>query len=128
MSWANALIKDYFDFLNKKTVVFKDEKTEWVIIQTPFVGLFNDVIEIYAQKKGDRIILSDDGKTFENLNLISQKLNSAGELKNLAEKLLLNYGIQQKGGELVIEATSQNFAEKIHNLISSIIGLNKMFL
>ena len=56
MSWVNPLIQDYYNWLKSKTVILPDEKTEWVAIQTPFIGLFNDVIEMYAQKKGERII------------------------------------------------------------------------
>lgn len=128
MSWVNPLIQDYYNWLKSKTVILTDDKTEWVAIQTPFIGLFNDVIEIYAQNKGERIILSDNGETFHNLDLVGTSLNRAGERKNLAERILLNYGIQQKGTELVTEMTAQNFAQKKHNFLSAIMELNDLYV
>ena len=56
MIWANDLISEYYGWLKSKTVIITDESTEWVAIQTPFIGLYNDVVEIYAQKKGDNKI------------------------------------------------------------------------
>ena len=62
MIWANELINEYYGWLKSKTVIIPDISTEWVSIQTPFIGLYNDVIEIYAQKKGINIILSAKNK------------------------------------------------------------------
>ena len=79
-----------------------DSNTDWISIQTPFIGLFNDVIELYAQKKGDIITLSDNGDTFHNLELVGASLNRAGERKNIAERILLNYGVHLKDNELYL--------------------------
>ena len=128
MSWVNPLIQDYYNWLKSKTVILPDDKTEWVAIQTPFIGLFNDVIEMYAQKKGERIYLSDNGETFHNLELVGTSLHRAGERKNLAERILLNYGIQQQGSELITETTAQNFSQKKHNFLSAIMELNDLYV
>ena len=128
MSWVNPLIQEYYSWLKSKTVIIPDEKTEWVAIQTPFIGLFNDVIEMYAQKKGERIILSDNGETFHNLDLVGISLKRSSERKNLAERILLNYGIQQQGLELITETTAQNFAQKKHNFLSAILELNDLYV
>jgi hypothetical protein len=128
MSWVNPLIQDYYNWLKSKTVILPDAATEWVAIQTPFIGLFNDVIEIYAKKNGERIILSDNGETFHNLDLLGTSLNRAGERKNIAERILLNYGIQIYGSELITETTQQNFAQKKHNFLSAIMELNDLYV
>ncbi len=128
MSWVNPLIHDYYNWLKTKTVVLSDEKTDWVAIQTPFIGLCNDVIEMYAQKRGERIILSDNGETFHNLELVGTSVIRAGERKNLAERILLNYGIQQNGSELLTETTVPNFAQKKHNFLSAIMELNDLYV
>ncbi len=128
MSWVNPLIQDYYNWLRDKTVILPDIKTEWVAIQTPFIGLFNDVIEIYAQKKGEKIILSDNGETYHNLDLVGTSLNRVGERKNLADRIMLNYGIQQQGGELITETTAQNFSQKKHNFLSAIMELNDLYV
>lgn len=128
MIWVNALINDYYNWLKSKTVILPDDKTEWVAIQTPFIGLFNDVIEMYAQKKGDKILLSDNGETFHNLELVGTSLSRAGERRNLAERILLNYGVQMQKDELITETTSQNFAQKKHNFLSAIMELNDLYV
>ncbi|MCE6988489.1 DUF1828 domain-containing protein [Dyadobacter sp. CY323] len=128
MTWANTLINDYYGWLKSKTVVIPDERTEWVSIQTPFIGLFNDTIEMYAQKKGKKILLSDNGDTFHNLELVGASINRVGERRNIAERILLNYGIQLNNDELVTETTEQNFAQKKHNFLSAIMELNDLYV
>lgn len=128
MSWVNALINDYYSWLKSNTVILSDEKTGWVAIQTPFIGLFNDVIEMYARKQGDKIVLSDNGETFHNLELVGTSLNRAGERRGIAERILLNYGIQIHGDELLTETTVQNFAQKKHNFLSAIMELQDLYV
>lgn len=128
MTWVNSLINDYYIWLKSKTVIISDEKTEWVAIQTPFIGLFNDTIEMYAQKKENKIILSDNGETFHNLDLVGSSLNRTGERRNIAERILLNYGVQLKETELIAETTEQNFAQKKHNFLSAIMELNDLYV
>jgi hypothetical protein len=128
MNWVNTLIEDYYVWLKNKTVILPDEKTQWVAIQTPFIGLFNDVIEMYAQKKGNLITLSDNGETFHNLDLVGASLTHVGERKNIAERILLNYGVQLKNDELISETSEQNFSQKKHNFLSAIIELNDLYV
>ena len=91
MIWANELINEYYGWLKSKTVIIPDLSTEWVAIQTPFIGLYNDVIEIYAQKKGINIILSDNGETLNNLELVGASVSRIGERRMIAERILLNF-------------------------------------
>jgi len=128
MTWVNTLIKDYYTWLKNKTIVLSDENTEWTAIQTPFLGLYNDVIEMYAKKSGSKIILSDNGDTFNNLDLVGSSLNRAGDRRNIAEKILLNYGVRLDGTELVIETTELNFPQKKHNFLSAIMELNDLYV
>ena len=127
MIWVNSLINEYYSWLKSKTVILQDDKTNWVAIQTPFIGIFNDTIEMYAQKKGEKIILSDNGETFNNLELVGTSLTRMGERKNIAERILLNYGIQlQNENELITETSESNFPQKKHNFLSAIMELNDL--
>jgi len=128
MNWVNTLINDYYIWLKNKTIIIPDERTEWVAIQTPFIGLFNDAIEMYAKRKDNKIILSDNGETFHNLELVGTSLNRFGERRNIAERILLNYGIQQHDNELITETTEQNFSQKKHNFLSAIMELNDLYV
>lgn len=69
MNWIDNSIKEYYNWLREKTVVTKDEQSGWIAITTPFFGLFNDNIEIYAKLDNGKLILSDDGMTLSNLEL-----------------------------------------------------------
>ena len=128
MNWINPLIQDYYSWLKNKTVILADNNTEWVSIQTPFIGIFNDVIEIYARKQGGKIILSDNGETLHNLELVGTSLSRSGDRRNVAERILLNYGIQLSKEELLTEATEQNFPQKKHNFLAAIIELNDLYV
>ncbi|MBE7177770.1 MAG: DUF1828 domain-containing protein [Mucilaginibacter polytrichastri] len=128
MIWANTLIDDYYQWLKSKTTIIPDNQTDWVSIQTPFIGLFNDTIEVYVKKKQDKIIMSDNGETFHNLDLVGASVNRVGERKMFMERILLNYGIRLDDTELVSEATEQNFPQKKHNFLSAIMELNDLYM
>ena len=128
MIWANQLISEYYGWLKSKTVIIPDISTEWVAIQTPFIGMYNDVVEIYAQKKGENIILSDNGETLNNLELVGASISRIGERRMIAERILLNYGIQLKGYELTTTTNEVNFPQKKHNFLSAILELNDLYV
>jgi hypothetical protein len=125
MNWINPLIDEYNSWLRSKTLIATDSKTGWVTISTPFIGLFNDLIEIYAQKQGNKIILSDNGETLNNLALTGTRIRK-GERQYIAERIFLNYGITLKDNELLVEANEKDFPQKKHNFISAIMELNDL--
>lgn len=58
MKWLNKGIRDYHNLLKDKTQIKEDTNTNWIVISTPFIGAFNDTIEIFV-KKINQIILSN---------------------------------------------------------------------
>lgn len=128
MNWVNGLMDEYYGWLKAKTTITADNQRDWVAIQTPFAGLFNDLIEIYVQKNGNRIILSDNGETFHNLELNGVSLKKAGARRSIADRILLNYGVKMTQEEMVIETTEPFFAQKKHNLLSAILEMNDLYV
>lgn len=129
MSWLNENINEYFQWIKEKTSVYQDMDTEWSVINTPFLGAFNDGIDIYAKKEGGKIILSDNGETLANLemqgvNLLSNKSKSR---KILLDMVLRNYGISLEGDEFLIETDDIKFPQAKHNLLSSIIEVGSFY-
>lgn len=120
MNWINVLMDDYYTFLKEKTLVSANNSSEWVEISTPFVGSFNDSIDIYAKKKGNRIILSDDGNTLRDLELSGLEISRSPKRKEILNRILINYGVQINNDELRTEATERDFPQKKLNLISAI--------
>ena len=49
-TWIDELINDYYKFLRERTFAITDTGTDWAVISTPFMGAFNDTLEIYAKK------------------------------------------------------------------------------
>jgi hypothetical protein len=114
--------------LKGRTSVITETGTDWAVISTPFIGLFNDTLEVYAKKENGKILLSDDGVTIKNLELIGSQISRSPKRKDLLDRILLNYGIQMLDGEIVTEANENSFAQKKHNLISAISEINDMYM
>jgi len=127
MNWIDELVDNYFKFLKSKTFIQTDEHTGWSTINTPFLGLFNDTIEIFVKKTNDKLLLSDDGRTFHNLDLVGANIPRSPKRKEILDKVLLNYGIGLNENELVIEANEKNFPQKKYNLLAAIIEINDLY-
>lgn len=126
MSWIENSIKEYYNWLHEKTIVTKDENTGWSAITTPFLGLFNDNIEIYAKLENGKLILSDDGVTLANLELEGAPILRSPKRKEWLDMVLLNYGITLSHNELQVIGTEKDFNQKKHNLICAISEVSDM--
>src|SRR5690606_39150356 len=127
MSWINNLMDDYYTFLKEKTLVSQSASSEWVEISTPFTGLYNDTVDIYAKQAGSKILLSDDGNTLRNLELSGMEISRSPKRKEILERILINYGVRISNDELVTEATEKDFPQKKLNLISAISETSDMY-
>ncbi len=128
MNWINTYVDNYYNWLREKTVIQKGESTDWFLINTPFLGVFNDTIEIYARKQGDQIILSDNGETFDNLELLGLHIQGSKKRRYILDTILLNYGIKINNDELTIETNSEHFSQSKHNFLSAIIEINDLYV
>lgn len=128
MNWVNTYVDDYYNWLREKTYIHNDNNTGWFLINTPFVGAFNDCIEIYAQKKGNNLFLSDNGETISNLELQGLSFQGSRRRKEILETILLNYGIKNNRDELIIESSLEKFSQSKHNFLSAIIEINDLYV
>lgn len=128
MNWVNTYVDNYYNWLREKTYIQKGESTDWFLINTPFVGAFNDTIEIYAQKNGSQLILSDNGETMANLELQGLNIQGSKKRRNILDTILLNYGIRSNNDELTIESNLDNFSQAKHNFLSAIIEINDLYV
>lgn len=126
MSWIDECIDEYYKWMKRNTSIREDLSSGWNAITTPFYGLFNDPIEIYVKFDGERIFLSDDGITLQNLELSGVSITRSPKRKEWLEYILLNYGIKMENGELVTIANFQNFPQQKHNLICAISEVSDM--
>ncbi len=125
MSWAKNLVSDYYTWLKEKTFIQQDNSSEWALISTPFIGVFNDGIELYARKADNKITLSDNGETLNNLSLLGIEFNNRSKKRvDLLHRILRNYGVGIVNGELLLEASEKNFSQKKHNFLSALVEIN----
>jgi hypothetical protein len=128
MNWVNPLVDSYYKWLREKTLVLPSGSGDWTQINTPFVGLFNDTIDIYAQRSENMLTLSDNGDTLHNLELAGVMTQGSKKRKEIINSILLNYGITSNDGELVVKADEQSFAQKKHNLLSAILEIGDLYV
>lgn len=118
--WIDEHMENYFNWIKEKTNVFRGANSEWLTIETPVLGLFNDNVTVYAHRQESSIILSDDGETIRNLELSGVNVFSSLNRKDILRKILLNYGIREEDGELKVLTSAEKFPQAKHNLISAI--------
>lgn len=128
MNWVNTYVDNYYNWLRERTYIQADDNTNWFLINTPFIGAFNDSIDIYAQKKGNKLILSDNGETMANLELQGLNFQGSKKRKYILETILLNYGIKNQSDELIIESNLEKFSQAKHNFLSAIIEINDLYV
>ena len=128
MNWVNTSVDNYYNWLREKTFIQKDLTTDWFLINTPFIGAFNDTIEIYAQKNGSQLKLSDNGETISNLEIQGLQIQGSKRRKSLLDSILINYGVKIDNDELVIETNIDKFSQSKHNFISAIIEINDLYV
>lgn len=128
MNWVNTYVDDYYNWLREKTFIQKDFHADWFLINTPFVGAFNDTIEIYAQKNGNHLKLSDNGETMSNLELQGLQIKGSKRRRAILDTILLNYGVRAESDELTIEANIEDFSQSKHNFLSAIIEINDLYV
>ncbi len=131
MKKIEALIEEYYQWLRKNTFIREHKGSEWIQISTPFWGIFNDAIELYAKKNAENeIVLSDDGLTLFHLQQAGVDIMSSPKRKQIFLSIIRNYGIQfiEDTHELLIKASVKDFPQKKHRLISALLEVNDMFM
>ena len=128
MGWIDTKIAEYYQWLKDNTAIREDKGTGWFAVSTPFVGLFNDNIDIFVKKESEtKILLSDDGDTIENLFLSGVDVLHSPKRKEYMNKVANNFGIKiTPEGEITTESNGADFAKKKHNMISAISSISDM--
>mgnify|MGYP001054682190 CR=1 FL=1 len=117
------LIDQYTTWI-KNEIKF-DKIGEYYEITTPYLDNANDYLQIYVKQIGDNICFTDDGAVINNL-----KMNGIQFTCNRKEHLnaiLLQYGVQLRGNEIIAETSFDNFAQKKHLFIQAMLRIDDMF-
>lgn len=128
MHWLEEQVDQYYRWLKSKTHILPEEQDEWALISTPFLGLFNDTLEIYAKRNNGQIILSDDGKSLRDLDLVGVSISRSPARKEMVKNLLVGYGVTMRGDEIIAKATDSNFHQKKHDILHAMLALNDFYV
>ena len=124
MSWIEDILSDYRDWLQKEPTILCDSSTGWFVVPTPFIGLFNDLMEVFVMEKGDDIILSDDGATLWNAESAGFDANNL-ENKTLIETILTRYDVTLNGEKhMVKQVTKEQFNQGKYGLSMAMLAIN----
>lgn len=128
MNWLNEGVNEYYEWLKKRTFVQRDANTGWSVVSTPFVGLFNDTIDLFVKLLPDgMVILSDDGNTLGNLDLLGVNFKSSSGRKEILERIKLNYGVSvANDGEITKTVVKADFAQGKHDMLRAMLELSDM--
>lgn len=90
---------------------------------TPFKDNHNDRIQIYVIPDKDKILLTDDGYTINDLAMSGIEL-STKKRQEIFDTIIRSYGVTLDSDDsLTIIADSSNFPQKVHDLIQAIISV-----
>jgi len=125
---TEKFLDSYYKWLKDNTVIDHNHETDWFLISTPFTGMFNDMIEVYIKINGDRVLLSDDGVTVNNLETIGINISKSPSRRKIFDNILLNFGVKLNGFELQSECILKEFPKRKHLFLEALIGINDMFM
>lgn len=124
MSEVENLVDEYWDWLRTRTSL--RDINEWTEITTPYLDRHNDCLQIYAQRDGDRFVLTDDGYTIADLEMSGCSLDSP-KRQELLHTALNGFGVREVRGALEVRASTTDFARKKHDLIQAMLATNDLF-
>jgi hypothetical protein len=121
---GKRLIDDYLVWLKEG---FHLETTEsYTLISTPFLDPHNDEIQIFVEKQGDLLHLTDDGYTLSDLGDMGLEINT--EKREAHVRQILNgFGVRLDNyNQLSVTSTPRDFPQKKHNLIQAILAVHDL--
>ena len=122
---CKQLVNGYLSWLKEELRIGQLDSS--CIISTPFLDRHNDEIEIYVEKRGDVIWLTDDGYTLNDLRHTSVALDTEKRERHL-RSIIQGFGVRNENDELCVSTTAKDFPQRKHNLIQAILAVNDMYV
>lgn len=122
---CQQLIDDYLRWLKQEFAFAEIE--DFCQISTPFLDRHNDAIEVYIGKRNGLLCLTDDGYTLRDLRSTNMEFTTEKRKAHLTA-VLNGFGVKLDRDEIYVEASSEDFPQKKHNLLQAILAINDMFV
>lgn len=118
-----TLIDEYAAWLKRE--ITHQKIGEYYEITAPYLDNANDYLQLYVRQEGDEILFSDDGMTIHNLEMNGFQFTPAR--KKYLKHILMQYGVEERKGELRAKAPVKGFAQKKHLFIQAMLRVDDMF-
>lgn len=126
MVWTESMINDYSNWLHAKPAPIYDSKTGWTSMPTPFLGLYNDLIELYVKEEAGYLFLSDDGQTLWNAETTGLDMKEPDQ-KHLLDVILSKYRVNlSDGGVLDLKVEKDKFEQGKYSMLMTMFAINDM--
>jgi hypothetical protein len=119
------LLSDYRSWLKDKTTL-REITDEWVEITTPYLDRHNDALQIYARRQDGGFLLTDDSYTIHDLESSGCSLRT-DKRQDLLKMTLNGFGVKLNREALEIQASTDTFPLRKHNLIQAMLAVNDLF-
>lgn len=119
------LVDSYLDWL--KSGLSVEEINGYCELTTPFLDRHNDHLQIYATKKADKILLTDDGYILSDLRTSGLDIATA-KRKAVLDSMLNGFGVHEQANALTVEASPKTLGQRVHSLLQAMLAVNDMFV
>lgn len=96
-------------------------------LTTPFLDRHNDHLQVYVERVGDKLILSDDGYVLSDLGASGLEFNTP-KRRLVLEATLNGLGVKQDERRIYTEASLKNVGQRLHSLIQALLAVDDMFM
>ena len=121
---VQPLLERYWTWLQDRTHL--REVGDCIEITTPYLDRHNDYLQIYTKRINGGFVLTDDGYILDDLELSGHEIDSSKH-KAVFEEVLNGFGVRSNGTALEVEASTENFPLRKHNLVQAMLAVNDLF-
>ena len=123
---VQLLLERYWKWLQDETTL--REIGDWVEITTPYLDRHNDFLQLYTKRRNGGFVLTDDGYTIDDLEMLGCTIDSPRR-QDLLRTTLNGFGVQQNETTraLEVQASHDDFALRKHNLVQAMLAVNDLF-
>jgi hypothetical protein len=117
---------DYLAWLRER--VSQRPQGDAYVLSTPFLDPFNDGIQVHVTSNGPELTLHDAGATIDNLLTLGVQIEDSERRQALIRRALAGSPVEFVAGRLQTRATTANFAQRAHFLLTAMSRLNDLWM
>ncbi|MCB0421350.1 MAG: DUF1828 domain-containing protein [Bdellovibrionales bacterium] len=97
----------------------------WTEVITPFLDKNNDHIQVYVRERAGKIVVTDDGQTFSNLNMSG--FSPTERRLEIMATIFRGFNIDwTEDSKIELTCEKSEFAQRFHSLMQTIISTDNL--